>query len=290
MEEGKASGTAVLVCQGRAVAHGRLAVGRFDDPTAGALLRADEAAAVDRARSDEPAAGWSARIEWEMLRANALGMVPRTVVIDDALRAGPTGQVVLLGAGLDGRAWRLAELAGGDFYEVDHPDSQADKQHRAAALGEPLARRHLVPVDFRTDDLGAALAVAGHDAGAPTTWIWEGVVPYLTPGEVDATTAVVAARSAPGSRLVVSYQGPSRKAAAGRVLARAMTLVAGKPDPMAGEPRRSAWTPETMAALLGRHGFTVDRDEDLFARAADLGVEMRSRLVGSGRVAVADRR
>ena len=41
MGERKASRTAVQVCQGRAVAHGRLAVGRFDDPTALALLRLD---------------------------------------------------------------------------------------------------------------------------------------------------------------------------------------------------------------------------------------------------------
>ena len=34
MEKDAASRTAVLVGQGRAVAHGRMAVGKFDDPTA----------------------------------------------------------------------------------------------------------------------------------------------------------------------------------------------------------------------------------------------------------------
>src|SRR4051812_18119981 len=176
MEAGRASGSAVLVCQGRAVAHDRLAPGRFADPTALALLRDDEVIAVERARSDEPPQGASARINWRLHRLNAQVNVPRTVAIDDAVRAGPRGQVVILGAGLDGRAWRLDELAGAELFEVDHPDSQADKQNRAAALGEPVAHRHLVPIDFRSDDLGGALAAAGHDSTAPTTWIWEGVV------------------------------------------------------------------------------------------------------------------
>lgn len=42
-----ASRTAVLVCQARAVAHGRLAPGRFDDPVALPLLRPDERAPVE---------------------------------------------------------------------------------------------------------------------------------------------------------------------------------------------------------------------------------------------------
>jgi methyltransferase (TIGR00027 family) len=288
VEAGRASGSAVLVGQGRAVAHGRLAPDRFSDPTALALLRGDEVAAVERARSDEAPKGWSARMSWQLQRLNGLVNVARTVAIDDAVRSGPSGQVVVLGAGLDGRAWRMGELAGADLYEVDHPDSQADKQARAADLGEPVARRHLVPVDLRTDDLGSALAVAGHDRLVVTTWVWEGVVAYLTPDEVAATAAVIAERSAPGSRLVVNYQMPSRRAAAGRLAARALTILTGGRDPMAGEPRRSSWTPSSMATLLGRHGFVVLADHDLLEMGRSLALDTRRRSLGSGHVAVAD--
>jgi len=279
------------VCQGRAVAHGRLAPGRFADPTALALLRDGEAAAVEQARSDEAPKGWRARMTWQVQRINGLVNVPRTVAIDDAVRAGPRAQIVVLGAGLDGRAWRMDELAGVDFYEVDHPDSQADKQDRAAALGEPLAHRLLAPVDFRIDDLGHALAVAGHDAAVATTWIWEGVVAYLTPEEVEASAAVIADRSAPGSRVVVNYQTPSRRATAGRALARALMVIAGARDPMAGEPRRSSWTPQSLSALLSRHGFTIVADNDLFELAKTLPLDLGRgrRSLGSGRLAVADR-
>ena len=62
MTRNEASRTAVLVCQGRAVADGRLAVGRFDDPVARALLRDDELAAVERARTG--VARRAGRIGW----------------------------------------------------------------------------------------------------------------------------------------------------------------------------------------------------------------------------------
>jgi methyltransferase (TIGR00027 family) len=153
-----------------------------------------------------------------------------------------------------------------------------------------VARRHLVPVDFRTDDLARALAAAGHDAAAPTTWIWEGVVAYLTPDAVEASAAAIAARSAPGSRLVVNYQTPSRRAAARRVLARTLMVLSGRPDPVAGEPRRSSWTAQTMSALLSRHGFTVVADDDLFDLAGSLLDIRRRRHLSAGRIAVADRR
>lgn len=55
-------------------------------------------------------------------------MVPRTIAIDEAVRARPAPQVVILGAGLDARAWRMKELAGVDMFEVDHPPSQHESK------------------------------------------------------------------------------------------------------------------------------------------------------------------
>ena len=48
MNERAASSTAVLVCQGRASAEGRYAVGRFSDPVARELLDPAERVVVDR--------------------------------------------------------------------------------------------------------------------------------------------------------------------------------------------------------------------------------------------------
>lgn len=282
-----ASRTAVLVCQGRAAADGRLAPGVFSDPVAVELLTYDERAVVEQVRDEAVPKGWSERLAYEAVRACAEVMVPRTVAIDDALRAHPNPQLVVLGAGLDARGWRMEELAGRDVWEVDHPASQHDKRERLGDR-EPLARLRFTPVDFATDDLGAALGAAGHRADLPTTWLWEGVVPYLTEDQVSATLSAVGALSAAGSALVVNYQAPSRRALVGRLLARIMSGRGGGPFAIRSEPWHTLLTPEQFAALVGGVGFDVRSDENLAAAAGRLALPLGRRGSStSGRVAVA---
>ncbi|MFE9450052.1 class I SAM-dependent methyltransferase [Streptomyces sp. NPDC006739] len=204
METDRASRTAVMVRQGRAAAHGRLAEGRFADPVALELLRADERVAVRHVRDGAPPKGWGERVAYETVGATAEVMVPRTVAIDDAVRARPAPQLVIVGAVLDDRAWRLPEPADVEVFEVDHPASQRDERGRVAGL-EPLARSvRFVPVDFTRERLDTALASAGHRPETATTWIREGVVPYLSRADVTATVEAIVGRSAPGSCLVVN--------------------------------------------------------------------------------------
>lgn len=142
------------------------------------------------------------------------------------------------------------------------------------------------PVDFALDDLGTALDGAGHDPSAPTTWLWEGVVPYLTRDEVRATVAALAARAAPGSALVVNYQSPSTRAAAGRLLTRFLGS-----SITSGEPWRSLWRPEQLATLLDEYGLSVVSDDNLLDLAHTHGIPTQGRTsLRSGRVAVAESR
>jgi methyltransferase (TIGR00027 family) len=290
MDADRASRTAVLVCQGRAAAHGRIAEGRFADPVAIALLRDDERVPVQRVRAEVPPRGWGERVEFEMVRASAEVIVARTVAIDDAVRARPARQLVIIGAGLDDRAWRMPELADVDVLEIDHPASQRDKRSRVGDL-EPLAKSvRFVPVDVTRDQLDSALASAGHRPAEATTWIWEGVVPYLRRADVAATVQAVSGRSAAGSRLIVNYQSPALSAAVGRLAARAMTAIARRRSLWADEPRRSSWTPTAMADLLTSHGFSVNRDDNLLTLAQNLSVPVRQRRsLQTGRVTIADR-
>ncbi|MFD9589198.1 class I SAM-dependent methyltransferase [Streptomyces sp. NPDC059980] len=287
MSERAASRTAVLVCQGRAAADGRAGTARFADPVAVRLLRAEERTAVEQVRANTPPTGWRERTAYESVRACAEVVVPRTVAIDEALRAHVGDQLVILGAGLDTRAWRLSELARTDVWEVDHPASQRDKQDRLPAEQAAVARSvRFTPVDFALDDLGTALDDAGHDPSAPTTWLWEGVVPYLTRDEVRATVAALAARTAPGSALVVNYQSPSTRAAAGRLLTRFLGS-----SITSGEPWRSLWRPEQLATLLDEYGLSVVSDDNLLDLAHTHGITTQGRTsLRSGRVAVAESR
>jgi methyltransferase (TIGR00027 family) len=147
-----------------------------------------------------------------------------------------------------------------------------------------------VPVDFGRDQLDQALASVGHRPDVPTTWVWEGVVPYLSRIEVEATMSVVGELSAPASRLVVNYQAPSAAAAIGRFVMGAFTTLSRQRNPLAGEPTRSTWTAEAMRELLEAHGFAVSSDCDLLMLAEDIGRTVsQRRSLANGRVVVAQR-
>jgi methyltransferase (TIGR00027 family) len=222
-----------------------------------------------------------------MVRGSSEVIVPRTVAIDDAVRTGPRSQVVILGAGLDGRAWRMPELAESEVFEVDQPASQRDKQDRAAGLSG--AKPRYVPVDFGRDDLADALEAAGHRSHTPTTWIWEGVVPYLTRAEVATTLSAVSARSAAGSRMIVNYQAASGAMTVALVVMRVFSMTVRRASPWRNEPWRSTWTPDDMAALLRENGFAVQRDDNLVSLATTLCMPIHRRgSLENSRVAVAD--
>jgi methyltransferase (TIGR00027 family) len=178
----------------------------------------------------------------------------RTVAIDSALRdaiaIGAT-QLVILGAGYDGRAWRLSELAGVKVFEVDHPATQRDKRAHLAELPPAIGTVSFVSIDFERESLDDVLERAGHDRASPTCWIWEGVVMYLTREAMRGTLAGIAGRSAPGSTLIVNYHTVHR-----RLFARLMFR-------LIGEPQISAWSREEMAAELRSAGFTVADDSGM---------------------------
>lgn len=262
MKPGTESQTAVMVAAARAAAHGRTEVAAFTDPTALAMLPADVRRRIEQYRAGVPPKGLRSRVRRRLLEGRVKMMVPRTVAIDQVIRETASPQLVILGAGLDGRAWRMAELADTIVFEVDHPDSQRHKRERTASL-QPAAREiRFVPVDFARDRLDDALAAAGHDPTRATTWVWEGVVMYLERADIEATLGVIQARSAAGSHLVILYTSPSlSRTVAGFVLG------------LIGEPFRSAFTANEMRALLAQFGFSVVRDDDLASIAARLAAE-----------------
>src|SRR5690242_11362643 len=127
MKKGQASRTAELVCVARALADGTNPGVPFSDPTAYVLLSDAGRKYVDKLRTNVEPANLRERMGDVYHRKLAPVMVARTIFIDAAIREARATQVVILGAGLDGRAWRMPELREAVVFEVDHPDSQREK-------------------------------------------------------------------------------------------------------------------------------------------------------------------
>jgi methyltransferase (TIGR00027 family) len=140
---------------------------------------------------------------WITLRTAALDQQVRRFTREHACAR----QVVILGAGLDTRAARLAEK-GVRFFEVDHPESQAVKLARLGALeGYPVGAATYVSCDFEREDFLTRLAASGFDASEPALVVWEGVVYYLTEEAVRGTLRRVASGCHPETVIVLDYLG-----------------------------------------------------------------------------------
>jgi methyltransferase (TIGR00027 family) len=136
-------------------------------------------------------------------------LVARCRYIDDTLKeclqAG-LEQLVILGAGLDSRAYRFEALKQGvKIFEVDHPATQAVKVKKIMALfGELPSHVNYVPIDFNEESL-QKLFDFGYERKLKTIFIWEGVVMYLSPQAADQTLAFIRQNSASGSSVIFDY-------------------------------------------------------------------------------------
>jgi methyltransferase (TIGR00027 family) len=129
--------------------------------------------------------------------------------IDDYLEAclqAGIEQLVILGAGLDSRAYRIEGLKGRvKVFEVDHPATQATKLAKLGKiLGELPAHVTYVPIDFDAETL-EKLFDFGYSQQSKTLFIWEGVVCYLTAEAVDRTLKFVSEHSGAGSSIIFDY-------------------------------------------------------------------------------------
>jgi len=134
-------------------------------------------------------------------------IVCRQRFIDDYLEKclqDSISQIVILGAGLDSRAYR-DELSNAKVFEVDHPATQSNKTKRVTKIfGKLPDRITYVPIDFDRETLDKLFSY-GFDKTAKTLFIWEGVTPYVTAEAVDATLAWIQANSARTSAIVFDY-------------------------------------------------------------------------------------
>ena len=208
MREGRASRTAEYMALFRAL-ESTLAADRrlFEDRFATAFVAPRFRVVVGLSRIPLIGALVRAYIDrrWPGARTSA---VARTRFIDDAVEAALSAgiqQVVILGAGFDARAYRIAALARVAVFEIDHPSTSAAKR-TVVATALTSAPRHVqfIPVDFNSESWQSTVTSAGYDPGRRTLFIWEGVTNYLTQDAVDGTLRWCAGAAA-GSRVLFTY-------------------------------------------------------------------------------------
>ncbi|XP_027355105.1 uncharacterized protein LOC113865006 isoform X1 [Abrus precatorius] len=136
----------------------------------------------------------------------------RTLWVDsrlqDALNSpyGREAQVVLLGAGMDTRAYRLSCLQDSDVFEVDFSDvlevkttilqAAKDSAYDPQLIMSKAKSLTRVAADIRESDWMEKLQIAGYLPQKSTVWILEGILYYLTQSQAMQVLRILANKCA----------------------------------------------------------------------------------------------
>jgi len=263
-----------------------LARGLADDPCAERLLPLPMAVLLRALRGVSRGGRLGAPVVSALTAGVADHITLRTAEIDEAVREGVARrieQVIILGAGLDARAYRMEELHRAVVFEVDHAATQQYKRSKVVDLPPRARAVRFAEIDFERDTLSEVLAQAGHDADVPSLWIWEGVTPYLAPEAIRGALAQLEALSAPGSLLLMTYVTPEMTS-----LRMGSRLVSAAFD-VIGEPLRGLMSKEHAAGELARAGFRLVSDTSPVDWARRWGHPRSWPLLISERLVIAER-
>jgi methyltransferase (TIGR00027 family) len=166
-------------------------------------------------------------------------------------------QLVILGAGYDTRAYRIAGLENVKVFEVDHPVTQDVKTAKVREIfGSLPGHVTYVPVDFEVEKLADRLPECGYDRLKKTLFVLEGLVMYIPPAAVDETLSFVVHNSGKGSAIIFDYYPLSvLDGRAGQVGENIRNYVM-----QAGEPLQFGIEEGTAEAFLEQRGFTRIRN------------------------------
>ncbi len=136
-----------------------------------------------------------------------VGFCRKRYIDDKLIEAMDTGidTVVILGSGLDTRAYRFPQLSTLLVYEVDLPQMIAYKERKLRQLyGAVPPHVRLVPMDFDRQMLGEVLKNDDFSVDQKSFVIWEGVTQYISEAAV-RTVFEFLAKVRPGSRIIFTY-------------------------------------------------------------------------------------
>ena len=203
-----------------------------------------------------PALRWAARLaERATIPGLPLHFMLRKRWIEEAVRAAlgaGCAQVVVVGAGFDTLALRLAgEFRRAAFIEIDHPATQGRKR---LAAGAAPGNIHFIAADLARLPLEDALAGGAYRPGAPSAFVIEGLLMYLTGAEVARVFAALAALQRGGGRVVFTVMEPAPD---GRSAFHNATPLVTRLLARWSEPFESALARADAGAFLARHGLRL---------------------------------
>lgn len=116
-------------------------------------------------------------------------------------------QFVILGAGLDTRAYGPLKERNLKIFELDLADNQKSK--RKALKRARLKADHVqfIEVNFEEADWINNLLASAYDPAKKTMFLWEGVTLYLSESDVLKTLALIKANAAAGSAIMLDIYG-----------------------------------------------------------------------------------
>jgi methyltransferase (TIGR00027 family) len=183
----------------RPLAHRRLLAG-FDrlaapasgDPAADDRLTADVAAGVTVDRSSPMCRYLQARTAFfDRVTVNALSR--------------QVSQVVVVGAGYDGRALRY-RARGVRWWEIDRPLTQNDKFTRLTRLAVATDHVTFLGLDLADGGLAKALVGSGFEPNASALYLAEGLIPYLDADTLRTMLGELRSLASPGTRFALSLR------------------------------------------------------------------------------------
>ena len=141
-------------------------------------------------------------------------------------------QMVILGSGLDTRAYRLPWPRRIVLYEIDQPKVLQFKAETLAGHGvSPTVTLREIGIDLR-EDWVSALRDAGFDESRPAAWLAEGLLMYLPAAAQDLLFERITALGAPGTLVAVEIISDDAPMRSDDMVARFETLrnAVGLPD------------------------------------------------------------
>ena len=173
--------------------------------------------------------------------------------VRDGIDAGAT-QILVLGAGYDTMAWRLApNFPDVNFFEIDHPATARLKAKGIKGMGQ-YDNLHLIPEDLSKRKLVDVLkSHKSWDQEAQAVIIAEGLLMYLPSSAVHDLFRQCASISGTGSRIAFTYIG---KRTDGRPDAGRCTGFLLWTLKVTGEPWLWSIQPEQIGRVLKENGWT----------------------------------